>query len=813
MARLCSVKARQRVRHGPCQGQIQATITANLCGAVVISEPRFLMCEPVYYDVDYVINPWMEGNLHRSSKPRARAEWEGLRQLLAQRSQVELIAAEPGLPDLVFTANAGVLVDNTVVVSRFFHPERQGEEPCFQRWFEQQGYRVELLPPDLPFEGAGDALLDRAGGWLWAGYGFRSELDAHAYLARWLQLEVLSLRLIDQRFYHLDTCFCPLSDGSLLYYPAAFDSYSNRLIERRVPAEQRLVVGEADALAFACNAVNVGRSVILNQASAELRRQLEGRGFELVETPLAEFLKAGGAAKCLTLKLDEPRPAAATGATSEPAGGVPVGATSGVAVGATSGARLSGARGSEAKGSWAKGSWAKGSGGLPSQTRTIRLEGHLLDSGLINQALDRIVEGGGSFQVLDFALGQQRHSTSSASIRVSAPDTAVLADLMARLIELGAQASLEQECDAALAPVEQAGVAPDAFYVSTIYATEVRLRGQWWPVGRQRMDGALVVRQAPEGGGEAPQVECRLLRQLRVGDQVVVGVEGIRSQRRDPARGQRETGFNFMAAGVSSERHVELVVEQIAWELRRIRERGGKVVVVAGPVVIHTGGGGHLAQLIRHNFVQALLGGNAIAVHDVEQALMGTSLGLDLRQGVAVQGGHRHHLQAINTIRRCGGLAAAVEQGVLNEGIFHACVQQGVPFVLAGSIRDDGPLPDTEMDLIRAQEAYAEALVGADLVLMLSSMLHSIGVGNMTPAGVTLVCVDINPAVVTKLSDRGSLESIGVVTDVGLFLSLLVQHLGLLKPSHRKEDPKEDAKGTQTSHPVDPEPTMAAAPG
>jgi lysine-ketoglutarate reductase/saccharopine dehydrogenase-like protein (TIGR00300 family) len=540
-------------------------------------------------------------------------------------------------------------------------------------------------------------------------------------------VEVLSLRLMDERFYHLDTCLCPLSDGTLLYYPPAFDFHSNRLIEARVSPEKRLAVGESDALAFACNAVNVGQSVILNQASAALRQQLEERGYTVVETPLTEFLKAGGAAKCLTLRLDEPRL---------------VGASSAAAVG-----------------------------------RTIRLQGHLLDTGLINRALDRIVEGGGSFQVLEFALGQQRHSPSSAAIRVSAPDGEVMADLMARLIDLGAQASEQEECDAALALVEADGVAPEDFYVSTIYPTEVRLGGQWLPVARQRMDGALVVRGAAGGSAEPARVECRLLRDLRAGEQVVVGVEGLRTLRKDPAREARETDFAFMGAGVSSERRVELVVEQIAWEWRRIRDRGGKVVVVAGPVVIHTGGGAHLAKLVGEGYVQALLGGNAIAVHDVEQALMGTSLGVDLQQGVAVHGGHRHHLKAINTIRRCGSLAAAVEQGVLNGGIFHACVQQGVPFVLAGSIRDDGPLPDTEMDLIRAQAAYAQALEGADMVLMLSSMLHSIGVGNMTPAGVKLVCVDINPAVVTKLSDRGSLESVGVVTDVGLFLSLLVQQL------------------------------------
>ena len=717
-----------------------------------MGESRFLMCPPTHYDVDYVINPWMEGNVHRSAKAVAAAQWQQLQGVLAGHAQVEQLQPQPGLPDLVFTANAGVVVDDSVVLARFFHPERQGEEPWFQQWFESQGYRVTLLPADLPFEGAGDALLDRSGGWLWAGYGFRSELAAHPLLAEALAVEVLSLRLMDERFYHLDTCFCPLSDGTLLYYPPAFDFYSNRLIETRVPAAKRLVVGEADALAFACNAVNVGRSVILNQASAGLRQQLETRGYEVLETPLSEFLKAGGAAKCLTLRLDEPRLVTAT------------------ATGAGLGLQ----------------------GPPPSSfSRTIRLQGHLLDSGLINRALDRIVEGGGSFQVLDFALGQQRHSPSSAAIRVSAPDGEVMADLMARLIALGALATADGECDAALAEVLQDGVAPDDFYVSTIYPTEVRLAGRWHRVERQRMDGALVLRpDVPESTAMA-RVECRQLRDLRAGEQVVVGVEGLRTLRPQPAREGREArqaDFSFMAAGVSSERRVELVVEQMAWEWRRIRDRGGKVVVVAGPVVIHTGGGAHLAQLVREGYVQALLGGNAIAVHDVEQALMGTSLGVDLQQGLAVHGGHRHHLKAINTIRRCGSLAAAVEQGVLNQGIFHACVRGGVPFVLAGSIRDDGPLPDTEMDLIRAQAAYAQALEGAEMVLMLSSMLHSIGVGNMTPAGVKLVCVDINPAVVTKLSDRGSLESVGVVTDVGLFLSLLVRQLDQLNQAWQEAE-------------------------
>jgi lysine-ketoglutarate reductase/saccharopine dehydrogenase-like protein (TIGR00300 family) len=264
-------------------------------------------------------------------------------------------------------------------------------------------------------------------------------------------------------------------------------------------------------------------------------------------------------------------------------------------------------------------------------------------------------------------------------------------------------------------------------------------------------------------------------------DRVVVGVEGIRTIRKPSTRDQRNTQeFSFMGAGVSSERRVELVVEQIAWELRQIRDQGGRVVVTAGPVVIHTGGGEHLAKLIREGYVQALLGGNAIAVHDMEQSLLGTSLGVDMKRGVSVRGGHRHHLKVINMVRRYGSIPKTVEAGVLKGGILYECVQNHVPFSLAGSIRDDGPLPDTKMDLIEAQQDYARLIEGADMILMLSSMLHSIGVGNMTPSGVKMVCVDINPAVVTKLSDRGSIESVGVVTDVGLFLSLLVQQLDKL---------------------------------
>jgi lysine-ketoglutarate reductase/saccharopine dehydrogenase-like protein (TIGR00300 family) len=694
----------------------------------MVSQIRFLMCAPDHYDVDYVINPWMEGNIHKSSRDRAVEQWNKLYNVIKDHAIVDLVAPEKGWPDMVFSANAGLVLGENVVLSRFLHKERQGEEPYFQQWFAENGFNVYTLPKDLPFEGAGDALLDREGRWLWAGYGFRSELDSHPFLAKWLDIEVISLRLMDERFYHLDTCFCPLANGYLLYYPGAFDSYSNRVIEMRVAPEKRIAIMEADAVNFACNAVNVDSIVIMNKASDGLKSRLAEVGFQVIETPLTEFLKAGGAAKCLTLRVTEP-------VREELHANVSV------------------------------------------ESRVVRMEGHLLDAGLINRALDLIVEMGGSFQVLKFNLGEQRQSTSAAEVRVSAPSHDVMEEIISQLIDLGAVDLPQDERDSKLEPVLQAGVAPDDFYVSTIYPTEVRVNGQWLKVENQRMDGAIAISQTSNG----IVARCKLLRDLEIGEQVVVDVLGIRTIRKAESREQRNSQeFSFMSSGVSSERRVELVVEQVAWELRKIKDSGGKVVVTAGPVVIHTGGGEHLSRLIREGYVQGLLGGNAIAVHDMEQNILGTSLGVDMKRGVAVRGGHRHHLKVINTVRRFGSIAKAVEAGAVRGGVMYECVKNNIPFSLAGSIRDDGPLPDTQMNLILAQQEYSQIIQGADMILMLSSMLHSIGVGNMTPAGVKMVCVDINPAVVTKLSDRGSIESVGVVTDVGLFLSLLLQQLDKL---------------------------------
>ena len=573
-----------------------------------------LMCPPHHYDVDYVINPWMEGNIHRSSRDRAEEQWGKLHEVIKEYATVEMVTPEKGWPDMVFTANAGLVLGDRAVLSRFFHPERQGEEPHFQKWFEDNGYTVFTLPESLPFEGAGDALFDRAGGWLWAGYGFRSELDSHPLLAQWLDVEVLSLRLVDGRFYHLDTCFCPLEDGYLMYFPEAFDDYSNRLIEMRVPAEKRIAIDEVDAITFACNTVNIDRVVIMNQASDRLKQQLDKCGFTVVETPLTEFLKAGGAAKCLTLKLTEPRQDMPKASSV--------------------------------------------------QSRVIHLEGHLLDSGLVNQTLDTVVSGGGSFQVLNFELGKQRNDRSVADVKVSAPNINVMDDIMGQLIDLGAVSLPKEESAANLEPVVQDGVAPDDFYVTTIYPTEVLIGDDWFSVQGQRMDGAIAISKV-DGKTTAA---CKLLRDLKVGEDVVVGSKGIHTiRKKDSIKKKKSDEFSFMGAGVSSERRVELVVEQIAWDLRQIRDRGGKVVVTAGPVVIHTGGSEHLRKLIKGGYVHALLGGNAIAVHDIEQSMMGTSLGMDMKRGVSVQGGHRHHLQAINIIRRHGSIANAVEKGAAHQ--------------------------------------------------------------------------------------------------------------------------------------------------
>lgn len=268
---------------------------------------RILMCPPEYFEVDYVINPWMDGHTGTPDRALAWEQWERLRASIAECAEVELLEPVPGLPDLVFTANAGFVYGERAVPSHFMPHERRPEEPYLRAWFEQRGFEVRVLPDNIAFEGAGDALINRNGAWLWVGYGFRTEIEAHDYLRDWFELEVVSIRLVDPRFYHIDTCLCPLDGGYLLYHPPAFDAASRAEIERRVPRKKRIEVSVRNAGHFACNAVNVGRRIFMNRADAPLVAALEERGFEVAQIGLSEFLKAGGSAKCLTLKLTEPR--------------------------------------------------------------------------------------------------------------------------------------------------------------------------------------------------------------------------------------------------------------------------------------------------------------------------------------------------------------------------------------------------------------------------------------------------------------------------------------------------------------------------
>jgi N-dimethylarginine dimethylaminohydrolase len=266
----------------------------------------FLMCPPTLYDVNYVINPWMAGNVHASSRSRAAEQWQHLYEAVSEIAAVELVQPEPGSPDMVFTANAGLERNGTVAISSFFHPERQGEEPHFRRWFQQAGYTVVDIPRTTPFEGEGDALFSTDGTRLWVGYGPRTAASSHRALREAWGLPVVSLHLVDPRFYHLDTCFAPLQGGYVMYYPEAFDGPSREKIEAFYPLEKRIVVSEADAVCFACNAINIGSTIILNTVSTQLSTQLEQLGFRVIPVELSEFLKAGGAAKCLVMKLSSP---------------------------------------------------------------------------------------------------------------------------------------------------------------------------------------------------------------------------------------------------------------------------------------------------------------------------------------------------------------------------------------------------------------------------------------------------------------------------------------------------------------------------
>jgi lysine-ketoglutarate reductase/saccharopine dehydrogenase-like protein (TIGR00300 family) len=401
----------------------------------------------------------------------------------------------------------------------------------------------------------------------------------------------------------------------------------------------------------------------------------------------------------------------------------------------------------------------------PPFQEVLEAEGHLIDSHIMEQIFDTVVEYSGRFEVEQFRIGRTNSEPSYLRLKVEAPSRGSIASMVQHLLGLGC--TPVDSADAALAAVERDRCAPDDFYSTTNHRTLIRLGQQWVEAEDQRMDALIVV-----AGGAAC---CRRLRDIRAGDLVVVGTRGIRVL--PEAKERDRLAFAFMSHGVSSERQVETAVRQTAALIRQTLAGNKKVLVVAGPVVVHTGGGAGLARLIRHGFVQGVLSGNALGVHDVEAALFGTSLGVRLADGRQEEHGHRNHMRAINAIFRCGDVRRAVETGALTSGVLYECVKAGVPFVLAGSLRDDGPLPETITDMNAAQDAYARELKDAGLVLCLGSMLHSIAVGNMLPSCVKIICVDINPAVATKVSDRGTGQAVGVVTDVGLFLENLANTL------------------------------------
>lgn len=406
-----------------------------------------------------------------------------------------------------------------------------------------------------------------------------------------------------------------------------------------------------------------------------------------------------------------------------------------------------------------------GVSGKQSLSEVVEAQGHLIDSHIMEQIFDSVVEFGGRFEVEHFSIGRTNSDASSLRLRIEAPTREQLEKMMTQLLGLGCAPVNLGEVETKSA--EKDCCAPEDFYSTTNARTRVRHQGQWLDVENQRMDGMVVIRDGV--------AVCRKLRDLRAGDPVVVGMKGI--QVIPEAKERDRQSFAFMSNDISSERQVETAVLQTAAMMRQARAEGKEIVAVAGPVVVHTGGCGPMSRLIRTRWFDALLAGNALAVHDIEAALFGTSLGVRTMDGRLEEHGHRNHMRAINAIYREGGIKQAVDSGRLTSGVMYECVKANVPFVLAGSLRDDGPLPDTITDMNEAQDAYAAHLKNAGVVLCLSSMLHSIATGNMLPAWVKVVCVDINPAVPTKVSDRGTGHAVGVVTDVGLFLDLLARKL------------------------------------
>ncbi|MCU1692045.1 MAG: uncharacterized protein JWM64_1136 [Frankiales bacterium] len=398
-------------------------------------------------------------------------------------------------------------------------------------------------------------------------------------------------------------------------------------------------------------------------------------------------------------------------------------------------------------------------------SETLETRGHLMDTGVLASVLDDVLSYGGDYRIDRLDVGRAHEDESYARIVVSAEDEDALQRLLMRLQTHGV--NQVDPGEAVLREVDRDGVFPEDFYSTTNLETVVRLGTQWVPVEQPEMDCGLVVSEG--------RVRTVPVSDVKAGQQVVCGAGGVKVVL--PQRDHSTEEFGFMNSSVSSEKPQGLLVRQIAQQMREVKAEGGKILWVGGPGIVHTGAAPAMVTLVEHGFVDVLFAGNALATHDIESALYGTSLGVDLAHGKGVEHGHEHHIRAINTVRRAGSIAAAVDSGVLTGGIMHALVRQRKEFVLVGSVRDDGPLPDVYTDVIEGQRAMRAQLPGVGFAIMVATMLHSIATGNLLPASVPLVCVDINPATVTKLADRGSSQAVGIVTDIGLFLEQLAREL------------------------------------
>ena len=404
-------------------------------------------------------------------------------------------------------------------------------------------------------------------------------------------------------------------------------------------------------------------------------------------------------------------------------------------------------------------------------SRTVELEGHIIDSGTMETCFGLIMDMDGSFEVEEFRIGRHETEHSYARLLVEADDEQHLQEIVHELHQNGANPTDPKDATLEAAPADS--VVPPDFYSTTNHPTDIRYDGEWIPVEHIEMDCAVVV---DLDGPDGPRATTKILSAVKEGDLVVTGDAGIRVQPPERPRGQ-EGAFGFMQGGISSERPSESTIAQIAGAITETKREDGEVLAVCGPALIHSGAREDFAGLVREGYIDRLSVGNGFAVHDIERDLYGTSLGMDTESLDHPRKGHKHHIYTISEIIRAGGIEAAVEDGIVESGVMYECVEHDVPYVIAGSIRDDGPLPGTITDAIEAQNAIREQAREADLVLMLSTLLHSVAVGNCLPSTTRTVCVDINPATVTQLVDRGSAHAVGMVTDVGTFVPILADKL------------------------------------